>query len=85
MCSTFVCCAHSGHAEFNTLPVRTLNALYTHFIRTLTGTLKFQSATLESKSDTLWRLAGILSQLCPREKQKSEKITKQNKTKQTQM
>jgi hypothetical protein len=28
----------------------------------------------------LWRLAGIMSQLCPREKQKSEKITKQNKT-----
>ena len=38
MCSTFVCCAHSGHAEINTLPVRTLYALNTHFIRTLTGT-----------------------------------------------
>jgi hypothetical protein len=32
----------------------------------------------------LWQLAGIMSQLCPRKKQKSEK-TKQNKTKQMQM
>ena len=31
MCLTFVCCAHSGNAEINTLPVRTLYALYTHF------------------------------------------------------
>ena len=64
------------------IKVRNKNPLVAWKVCTSPNQARIRHEITKERLKTLCWLAGIMSQLCAREKQKSEKITKQNKTKQ---